>query len=137
MKFYIMKLIKLYSFVLFKLRVFQKQPKKSHKKKSKTYESKQSERKKQLDRQRTHFDMFRKESLSTPSAVNNDEDEQITDKETEMQTDTSLENMTDVSDKVKKVLMAPMIVQIILKKMNLKFKMKQLPKKTTIKKKRA
>ena len=137
MKFYIMKLIKLYSFVMFKLRVFQKIPKKSHKKKSKTYESKRSERKKQLDRQRTHFDMFRKESLSTPSTVNNDEDEQITDKETEMQTDTSLENMTDVSDKVKKVLMAPMIVQIILKKMNLKFKMKQLPKKTTIKKKRA
>ena len=42
--------------------------------------------------------MFRKENISTSSTVNNDENQQVTDDETGMQIDKSLENMTDVSD---------------------------------------
>ena len=70
----------------------------SHKKKSTTYESKRSKPSKQLDRQRTFFDTFRKEYVSTSSTVNNDEDQQLTDNETEMQIDTPSENMTDAFD---------------------------------------
>ena len=74
----------------------------SHNEKSTTFESKRSKPSKQLDRQRTLFDMFRKENISTSSTVNNDEDQQVTDNETGMQIDKSLENMTDVSDESEK-----------------------------------
>ena len=42
--------------------------------------------------------MFRKENVLTFSTVNNDDDQQVTDNKTEMEIDTPLENMTDVSD---------------------------------------
>ena len=42
--------------------------------------------------------MFRKENVLMSSTVNNDEDQQITENETETQIDTLLDNMTDVSD---------------------------------------
>ena len=70
----------------------------SHNKKSATYESKWSKPRKQLDWHRTLFDMLRKENVLMSSTVNNDEDQQITENETETQIDTLLDNMTDVSD---------------------------------------
>ena len=70
----------------------------NHNKKSTTYESKRSKRSKQLDQQRTLFDMFRKENVLASSRVNNDKDQQVTNNKIEMQIDTPSENMTDVSD---------------------------------------
>ena len=50
----------------------------SYNKKSATYESQWYKPSKLLDQQRTLFDMFRKENVSTSSTINNDKDQKVT-----------------------------------------------------------